>query len=91
MTPAGIEPVNFRFVAQHLNNCAIAVPIYIYMATVQPHISESRLHTKQTTIINLLVNFIIIIVIILSELSSNKVYITRKTCKDCPNDVIKSS
>jgi len=24
MTPAGIEPVAFRFVAEHLNNCATA-------------------------------------------------------------------
>jgi len=26
MTPAGIEPVTFRFVARHLNHCATAVP-----------------------------------------------------------------
>ena len=26
MTPSGIEPATFRFVAQHLNNCATAVP-----------------------------------------------------------------
>ena len=26
MTPAGIELVTFRFVAQHLNHCATAVP-----------------------------------------------------------------
>jgi len=26
MTPAGIEPVTFRFVAQHLNHCATTVP-----------------------------------------------------------------
>jgi len=29
LTPAGIEPATFRFVAQHLNHCATAVP-YIY-------------------------------------------------------------
>jgi len=26
MTPAGIEPATFRFVVQHLNHCATAVP-----------------------------------------------------------------
>ena len=26
MTPAAIEPATFRFVAQHLNHCATAVP-----------------------------------------------------------------
>ena len=26
MTPEGIEPASFRFVAQHLNHCATAVP-----------------------------------------------------------------
>ena len=26
MTQAGIEPATFRFVAQHLNHCATAVP-----------------------------------------------------------------
>ena len=29
MTPAGIEPATFRFVAQHLNHCATAVPIQV--------------------------------------------------------------
>jgi len=28
MTPAGIEPASLRFVAQHLNHCATAVPTY---------------------------------------------------------------
>ena len=28
MTPSGIEPAAFRFVAQHLNHCATAVPRY---------------------------------------------------------------
>ena len=30
MTPAGIEPATFRFVAQHLNHWATAVPISQY-------------------------------------------------------------
>ena len=29
MTPAGIEPAFFRVVAQHLNHCATAVPVYL--------------------------------------------------------------
>ena len=28
MTPAGIKPATFRFVAQRLNHCATAVPHY---------------------------------------------------------------
>jgi len=31
MTPSGIEPVTFRFVAQRLNHCATAVPYNINM------------------------------------------------------------
>ena len=27
MTPAGIEPATFRFLAQHLNHCTTAVPV----------------------------------------------------------------
>jgi len=30
MTLAGIEPAAFQFVAQHINHCATAFPIYIY-------------------------------------------------------------
>jgi hypothetical protein len=32
LTPAGIEPANFRFVAQRLNHCATAVPIFSFSA-----------------------------------------------------------
>jgi len=30
MIPSGIEPATFRFVAQHLNHRATAVPHYYY-------------------------------------------------------------
>ena len=30
MTPSGIEPASFRFVAQHHNHCATAVPLIPY-------------------------------------------------------------
>jgi len=29
MTPTGIEPATFRFVAQNLNHCATAVGMYV--------------------------------------------------------------
>ena len=29
LIPAGIEPATFRFVAQHLNHCATAVPAFV--------------------------------------------------------------
>jgi len=32
MTPNGIEPATFRFVAQHLNHCVTAVPTSRYVA-----------------------------------------------------------
>jgi len=28
LTPAGIKPATYRFVAQHLNHCATAVPAF---------------------------------------------------------------
>jgi len=34
MTPPGIEPATFRFVAQHLNHCATAVPEILYSVSV---------------------------------------------------------
>ena len=35
MTPAGIEPATFRFVAQHLKHCATAVLNEMYNLTLQ--------------------------------------------------------
>ena len=35
MTPAGIEPATFRFLAQHLNHCATAVPTLLCTVPIQ--------------------------------------------------------
>ena len=37
MTPSGIEPATFWFVAQHLNHCATAVPMYMQYQTLKYH------------------------------------------------------
>ena len=34
MTPPGIEPATFRFVAQHLNHCATAAPYLIHISCI---------------------------------------------------------
>ena len=34
MTPAGIEPATFRFVAQHLNHCATVAPSFVESGVV---------------------------------------------------------
>ena len=41
MTPSGIEPVTFQFVAQHLNHCATMVLIFTYYGIVKSVISGS--------------------------------------------------
>ena len=48
MTPCGIEPATFRFVAQHLNHCATAVPhIYIYIYIYTHTHTHTHTHTYQ--------------------------------------------
>ena len=43
MTPAWIEPANFRFVAQNLNHCATAVPpFWLYVC----HICDPKVHYR---------------------------------------------
>jgi hypothetical protein len=49
LTPAGIEPATFRFVAQHLNHCATAVPHWVGEVAYTKSIStgwELRTGTK---------------------------------------------
>ena len=45
MTPAGIEPATFRFLAQHLNHCATVVPFQIYIPN-QKHGLSSNLRKE---------------------------------------------
>ena len=42
MTPAGIEPATFRFVAQHLNHCVTAVPNLQHESPRSTNISTSN-------------------------------------------------
>ena len=43
MTPSGIEPATFRFVAQHLNHCATAVPQrYVVYYNIMGPLSYTR-------------------------------------------------
>ena len=49
LTPAGIEPATFRFVAQHLNHFATAVPTYINTVHILQdgiQLGSKSLHTK---------------------------------------------
>ena len=46
MTQAGIEPATFRFVAQHLNHCATAVP---FLTEGFCHIPQ-HLHARAGTV-----------------------------------------
>jgi len=44
--PAGIEPATFRFVAQHLNHCATAVPV-LTTCSFEKIITESLRKSKE--------------------------------------------
>jgi len=45
MKPAGIEPATLRFVAQHLNHCATAVPY------AEMH-AQKNVKNKSTNLVN---------------------------------------
>ena len=49
MTPSGIEPATFRFVAQHLNYCATAVPVFMYFGVFIKHDKSVRMGDSYVT------------------------------------------
>ena len=51
MTPVGIEPATFQFVAQHLNHCATAVPTQYKYSIVIVCICNRMLQYKVVTLI----------------------------------------
>ena len=54
MTPAGIEPTTFRFVAQHINHCATVVTrVKVKKSRYRPEVAQRvpgvpRLHDNDT-------------------------------------------
>jgi len=52
LRPAGIEPATFRFVAQHLNHCATAVPVVLREST---RAQEHKSHAPIQLLVNLTV------------------------------------
>jgi len=52
LTPAGIEPATYRFVAQHLNHCATAVPKKKKTNPKHAGTQMKRLFTVRTFIIH---------------------------------------
>ena len=54
MTPSGIEPATFRFVAHHLNHCATAVPIQGIVFDVKWQRNQLILHHDDASCHNFL-------------------------------------
>jgi hypothetical protein len=66
MTPSGIEPATFRFVAQHLNDCATAVPPY---RIVRYHNPEDPFQSR-----------LLVIIVLYILLSSSHIMFTNNNC-----------
>jgi len=52
LTPAGIEPATFRFVAQHLNHCATALVRQRVLQNFDPYIQKHNLGSRVSPDIN---------------------------------------
>jgi len=64
MTPAGIEPATLRFVAEHLNHCANAVPggsstVHIYTQTIHRTTQSTQTEQRTTQLIHKTTQFCI--------------------------------
>ena len=57
LTPAGIEPATFRFVAQHLNHCTTAVPYEISVSLVKYQLNILPSQTKSKLVFGMLQRF----------------------------------
>ena len=51
LTPVGIEPAIFRFVAQHLNHCATTVPISLQIVRLKPTVKSVHVYNWQLYLI----------------------------------------
>jgi len=56
LTPAGIEPATFRFVAQHLNHCATAVPSEYYVHASIQYLTVDILYKKKKMQLSTVIN-----------------------------------
>jgi len=54
VTPSGIEPATFRFVAQHLNHCATAVPRW-WAHGCPKHVENRFKHTRNKLCVRLVI------------------------------------
>jgi len=75
MTPSGIEPATFRFVAQHLNHCATAVPFLVLYQLVYMFITRLKVLVNERTT-RRLVYFVKIIDLLVATVGST--HVTRK-------------
>ena len=61
LTPAGIEPSTFRFIAQHLNQCATAVPLTIRLKgktrKIVEYFQTAEVTSQLLAVINTLMEF----------------------------------
>jgi hypothetical protein len=73
MTPAGIEPATFRFVAKRLNHCATAVPVF--MQGIYTHIPEKNYVLREYSVAAILLLLFMLLISLVSVLNLLYFYI----------------